>query len=62
MNAFISLCRWMTVAAAALLSGCAVGPDYRAPEAPATGTYTDRPQPDQTEAAPVRGGEAQRFE
>ncbi len=52
----------MTVAAAALLSGCAVGPDYRAPEAPATGTYTVRPQPDQTEAAPVRGGEAQRFE
>jgi NodT family efflux transporter outer membrane factor (OMF) lipoprotein len=47
---------------AALLSGCAVGPDYRAPEAPATGAYTEKPQPEQTEAAQIRGGEAQRFE
>ncbi len=62
MNAFTSLGIWTTVAVAALLSGCAVGPDYRAPEAPATGTYTEKPQPGQTEAAPVRGGEAQRFE
>ncbi len=46
----------------ALLAACAVGPDYRAPEAPAASTYTEKPQPGQTEAAPVRGGEAQSFE
>src|SRR3989440_1104907 len=62
MTSFISLCRWMTLAAAALLSGCAVGPDYRAPNVPAVGLYTERPQPERTAAAPVRGGEVQRFE
>jgi NodT family efflux transporter outer membrane factor (OMF) lipoprotein len=45
-----------------LLTACAVGPDYRVPEAPAAGTYTEKPQPAQTEAAPVPGGDAQRFE
>jgi len=62
MKAFTSLCGWMAVAAAALLSGCAVGPDYRTPDAPAVGLYTETPQPEQTETAGVRGGEAQRFE
>ena len=62
MNSFIFLCRWMTLAAGALLSGCAVGPDYRAPNVPAVGLYTERPQPERTAAAPVRGGEVQRFE
>jgi NodT family efflux transporter outer membrane factor (OMF) lipoprotein len=50
------------VATAFLLAGCAVGPDYRAPDAPAVGLYTEKPQPAQTEAVQVRGGEAQRFE
>jgi len=55
--------RSLTIAAtAALLVACAVGPDYRAPDAPAVSLYTEKPQPDRTEAAPVRGGEAQRFE
>src|SRR5206468_3237192 len=62
MNEFISLRGWIAVAAAALLSGCAVGPDYRAPDAPAVDLYTEKPQPEQTEAAGVRGGEAQHFE
>jgi len=62
MKAFISLRGWMAVAAAAFLSGCAVGPDYRAPDAPAVDLYTEKPQPEQTETAGVRGGEAQRFE
>jgi NodT family efflux transporter outer membrane factor (OMF) lipoprotein len=52
----------MTVAAAALLAGCAVGPDYRAPDAPTVDLYTERKQPEQTEAVEVPGGEAQRFE
>ena len=47
---------------ASLLAACAVGPDYRVPEASAAGTYTEKPQPVQTEAAPVPGGDAQRFE
>ncbi len=51
-----------TVAAGALLAACAVGPDYRAPEAPAAGAYTEKPQPERTDSAPVQGGDAQRFE
>src|SRR2546429_2351209 len=49
-------------ATAAFVAACAVGPDYKAPVAPAVGIYTERPQPERTEAAPVGGGEAQRFE
>jgi NodT family efflux transporter outer membrane factor (OMF) lipoprotein len=51
-----------TVAVTALLSACAVGPDYKAPEAPAAGTYTETPLAVQTESAPVQGGDAQRFD
>ncbi len=50
------------IAVAAVLAACAVGPDYRAPEAPVVGTYTEIPQPAQTESAPVQGGDAQRLE
>lgn len=49
-------------AAAALLAACAVGPDYRAPEAPAAGAYTEKPTVERTDSAPVQGGDAQRFE
>jgi len=45
-----------------LLAACAVGPDYRAPEAPAVSAYTEKPQPERTESAPVQGGDAQRLE
>src|SRR5260221_2557174 len=62
MNEFVSLRGWMAVAAAALLSGCAVGPDYRTPDSPAVDLYTEKPQPEQPETAGVRGVEAQRFE
>src|SRR5438094_780055 len=62
MTALISFRRLMTIMAAALLAACAVGPDYRAPDVPAVGIYTEKPQPERTGAAPVRGGEAQRFE
>ncbi len=62
MTALISFRRLMPIMAAALVAACAVGPDYHAPVAPAVGIYTERPQPERTEAAPVRGGEAQRFE
>lgn len=51
-----------TVAVAVLLSGCAVGPDYRAPEAPAASSYTEKALVEGTDSAPVQGGDAQRFE
>jgi NodT family efflux transporter outer membrane factor (OMF) lipoprotein len=48
---------------AALLSACAaVGPDFKAPDGPAVGRYTENALPGQTAATAVRGGEAQRFQ
>jgi len=62
MTAPATLRGFMIAATAAILAACAVGPDYRAPDVPAVALYTEKPQPERTEAAPVRGGEAQRFE
>src|SRR6266705_2754631 len=62
MTALVTLRSFAIAGTTAFLAACAVGPDYRAPEAPAAGAYTERPQPERTEAAAVRGGEAQRFE
>jgi len=50
-----------TVGVTALLSACAVGPDYKAPEAPAAAAYTEKPLVERTDSAPVQGGDAQRF-
>ncbi|HZF19672.1 MAG TPA: efflux transporter outer membrane subunit [Burkholderiales bacterium] len=50
-----------TVSVTALLSACAVGPDYKAPEAPAAAAYTEKPLAERTDSAPVQGGDAQRF-
>ncbi len=44
-----------------LLTGCAVGPDFKRPPAPAGTTYTATPPPDLTVAAPTALGEAQRL-
>ncbi len=44
-----------------ILSGCAVGPDYRTPEAPSTKTYTASALPPVTESASGPGGAAQRL-
>jgi len=56
------LFRQGTVALAALaLAGCAVGPDFHAPQAPAVDSYTAAPLPSHTASAPVGGGAAQRF-
>lgn len=46
---------------AVFLSACAVGPDFKAPAAPEAERYTGQPLPAQTVAAPLQGGEAQRF-
>lgn len=43
------------------LAGCAVGPEYQAPEAPRTMEYTASPLPDRTAFSPVPAGEEQRF-
>src|SRR6266536_768133 len=59
MTALVTLRSFAIAGTTAFLAACAVGPDYRAPEAPAAGAYTERPQPERTEAAAVRGGEAQ---
>jgi len=43
------------------LAGCAVGPNYRAPAAPAVDRYTATALPQSTVAAATAGGDAQRF-
>lgn len=43
------------------LNGCAVGPDFKQPAAPAAAGYSPQPMPQQTAAAPVLAGEAQRY-
>jgi NodT family efflux transporter outer membrane factor (OMF) lipoprotein len=54
-------CVALAFAAAAALPGCAVGPNFHAPRAPAEAGYTTSPLPRTTAAADVPGGEAQRF-
>lgn len=49
------------VAAAAWLAGCAVGPDFRRPAAPALVDYARRSLGPQTTSAEITGGETQRF-
>jgi NodT family efflux transporter outer membrane factor (OMF) lipoprotein len=44
-----------------LLAGCAVGPNFHVPDAPAVKGYTKQPLPENTESADVSGGQAQRF-
>ena len=50
-----------TLCAVVLLSGCAVGPDFKRPEAPAVDRYTREPLPAKTATADVAGGEEQKF-
>jgi NodT family efflux transporter outer membrane factor (OMF) lipoprotein len=47
--------------AAALLAGCAVGPNFAKPKPPQVSGYSHEPQPEETAASDVHGGEAQRF-
>lgn len=58
-----SRARFLLTAAFASLavSGCAVGPDFQRPAAPAVTAYTPDPIPSSTAAADMPGGEAQRF-
>jgi NodT family efflux transporter outer membrane factor (OMF) lipoprotein len=44
-----------------LVAGCAVGPDFQRPAAPAVDGYAREPLPAKTAAAEIAGGEEQRF-
>src|ERR1022692_5018618 len=44
-----------------LIDGCAVGPDFKRPAAPAVGDYTAHPLATTATSTNVAGGEAQRF-
>jgi len=54
--------RTAVVGAVAFLAACAVGPDYKAPEAPSATVYRETPTPLQTDSAPVQAGDAQTFQ
>jgi NodT family efflux transporter outer membrane factor (OMF) lipoprotein len=52
---------WCVALSAALLSACAVGPDYKRPAVPAAKAYSPQPLAVTTASAPVAGGDAQHF-
>jgi outer membrane protein TolC len=54
--AFVAL-----LSAAALVSNCAVGPDFKPATPPEVDRYTREPLPAQTMSTSVAGGQAQRF-
>jgi outer membrane protein TolC len=51
----------VALAAAALVCGCAVGPDFVRPAAPDAERYTREPLGARTAAAPAAAGQSQRF-
>jgi NodT family efflux transporter outer membrane factor (OMF) lipoprotein len=51
----------LVAACAALATGCAVGPNFHAPRAPADAGYSPTPLPQVSASVPIHGGEAQRF-
>ena len=51
--------RLAIIAASLTLAGCALGPDFKSPEAPQTARYTPDPMVDQTEGASTTQGEIQ---
>lgn len=55
--------RLLPLAFAIAVAGCAVGPDFKAPDAPKTDSFTAQPLPEQTVATPIEtpGGAAQVF-
>ena len=50
------------LAVALACGGCAVGPDFKPPAAPTAASVTHEPLPAQTQATPIAGGAAQRFD
>jgi NodT family efflux transporter outer membrane factor (OMF) lipoprotein len=54
-------CVTLALATAAAVAGCAVGPNFHEPAAPAGAGYTTAPLPQTTASADALGGDAQRF-
>jgi NodT family efflux transporter outer membrane factor (OMF) lipoprotein len=51
----------LSATAAGVTCGCAVGPNYHKPQAPAGAGYAPAPLPQASSSAPVHGGEVQHF-
>jgi NodT family efflux transporter outer membrane factor (OMF) lipoprotein len=51
----------LSATVAGVTCGCAAGPNYRKPEAPARAAYAPAPLPEASSSAPVHGGEVQHF-
>jgi NodT family efflux transporter outer membrane factor (OMF) lipoprotein len=51
----------LSATAAGVTCGCAVGPNYHKPQAPAGAGYSPAPLPQASSSAPVHGGEVQHF-
>jgi len=51
----------LTTVSVALAAGCAVGPNYHRPDAPANAGYAPTPLPQASASAPIHGGEEQRL-
>ncbi len=61
MQCFRGVRAALLVAFGALAAGCAVGPSYHRPQAPARAGYSPTPLPQSSASAAVPGGEAQRL-
>lgn len=57
----LSVIALLAVTSAAIACGCAVGPRYHRPEAPANAGYAPTSLPETSSSAQVHGGEAQHF-
>jgi NodT family efflux transporter outer membrane factor (OMF) lipoprotein len=55
------LARFIAISAVLLTAGCAVGPEFKRPAAPANGGYTPAPLSTTSSTPSVAGGEAQQF-
>ena len=55
------LARLIAIPAILFMAGCAVGPEFKRPAAPANGGYTPAPLPTTSRTNNVAGGEAQQF-
>ena len=51
----------LAATSAAMTCGCAVGPRYHKPEAPANAGFAPTPLSEMTASAPIHGGEVQHF-
>jgi NodT family efflux transporter outer membrane factor (OMF) lipoprotein len=51
----------VTIVVCLSLAGCAVGPDFKRPDAPEVRSYTEEAMPSETVSAPGTGGSTQRF-